>query len=148
MDLLGPGGVGPLFVNLGGGPLLSDGGGASTSWNVGDDVRSKDDVAEGDTLTGDTSGWAVDEHSLLVDDLDNSGELTGVSTLSDEDNTAELDKSPVGSLDSGFGHFLLVVSVSVYRDADILVSSLVILCIPGVRWDFSGPTFTRTLFSL
>lgn len=38
-------------------------------------------------------------YSLVVDDLNNGGELTSVSTLVDQDNTANFNKSPVGSLD-------------------------------------------------
>lgn len=41
----------------------------------------------------------------MVDNLDNGGELAGVLTLVDKDDTANLDQSPVGSLNGSFsGH--------------------------------------------
>lgn len=45
----------------------------------------------------------------MVDDLNNGSELTSVSALVDQDNTANFNKSPVGSLDGSFcRHFCCV----------------------------------------
>lgn len=41
----------------------------------------------------------------MVDDLDNSSQAASVRTLLDQDNTADLDKAPVGSDDADVTHF-------------------------------------------
>ena len=41
----------------------------------------------------------------MVDDLDNSGELLSVGTGAEEDDTADLDESPLAGLDVCVTHF-------------------------------------------
>ena len=41
----------------------------------------------------------------MVDDLDDSGELLGVRTGAEEDDTADLDESPLAGLDVCVTHF-------------------------------------------
>lgn len=53
-------------------------------------------------------------YSLVVDNLDNSGKLALESTaILDKDNTANLDLSPVGSLDRCVSHFFDCVNILV-----------------------------------
>jgi hypothetical protein len=40
-------------------------------------------------------------YTLVVDDLDDGGEATGIRALLEEDNAADLDVLPVGSTDCG-----------------------------------------------
>jgi hypothetical protein len=53
------------------------------------------------------SGYRSEEftYALVVDDLDNSGELLGVDAGAEEDDTADLDESPLAGLDVCVTHF-------------------------------------------
>ena len=44
-------------------------------------------------------------YALVVDDLDNSGELLSVDAGAEEDDTADLDESPLAGLDVCVTHF-------------------------------------------
>lgn len=44
-------------------------------------------------------------YALVVDDLDDSGELLGVRTGAEEDDTADLDESPLAGFDVCVAHF-------------------------------------------
>lgn len=76
-NLLSPSRLGPLGVNLRSLPLLSNGRGASSTGELGNDVRSQDDVSKSNTLAGDTGGRTVNENLqkneslviLILDDL-------------------------------------------------------------------------------
>jgi len=56
---------------------------------------------------GRSSGYRSEEftYALVVDDLDNSGELLGVDAGAEEDDTADLDESPLAGLDVCVTHF-------------------------------------------
>ena len=53
------------------------------------------------------SGYRSEEftYALVVDDLDNSGELLGVDAGAEEDDTADLDESPLAGFDVCVAHF-------------------------------------------
>jgi hypothetical protein len=44
-------------------------------------------------------------YTLVVDYLDNSSELLSVDTSAEEDDTADLDESPLGGFDVRVAHF-------------------------------------------
>lgn len=56
---------------------------------------------------GRSLGYRSEEftYALVVDDLDNSGELLGVDAGAEEDDTADLDESPLAGLDVCVTHF-------------------------------------------
>jgi hypothetical protein len=56
---------------------------------------------------GSRSGYRSEEftYALVVDDLDNSSELLGVDAGAEEDDTADLDESPLAGLDVCVTHF-------------------------------------------
>lgn len=57
-------------------------------------------------------------YTLVVDDLDDGGEATGIRALLEEDNAADLDILPVGSTDFRSHR----EEVSDYRWGDVIVS--------------------------
>lgn len=44
-------------------------------------------------------------YALVVDDLDDGGQLAGVGALVQKENAADLDQAPLGGDDGGFTHF-------------------------------------------
>lgn len=59
------------------------------------------------SMSVDLSGSRQEDftYALVVDDLDNSGELLSVGTGAEEDDTADLDESPLAGLDVCVTHF-------------------------------------------
>lgn len=53
-------------------------------------------MAVGEGLAGDRGGGAVNEGTVVVDDLDNDGELAGRGAVVDENDTADLDEALEG----------------------------------------------------
>lgn len=87
-ELLAPARSGPLVGDAGLLERLLDGTGASSAGELGDGVRGKDEVAVGEGLAGDTG--AVDERTVVVNDLGNDRKLAGRGAVVDKDNTANL----------------------------------------------------------
>jgi len=90
--LLGPGGGLPL----GGDVLLGPGGleglGTGVALNLDREI-SQGDALVGNDLTGNTGLGAIDEALVLVDDVDDGGELAAVGTVVNQDHPADLNKA-------------------------------------------------------
>lgn len=107
-DLLSPGRLVPLLLDLGRLPLLGNDGGAGSTRQLGDDVLGQSNMAKVGTVAGDASLGAVHEDTLVVNDLDNGSELTSVGTTVDQNNATKLDLAPVNALDfrHWYGYYL------------------------------------------
>ena len=93
-ELLGPAGVLPLGLDLGLGPGLLEGLGAGVPGDLDFEV-GEGDAAVGDDLAADAGDVlrSVDEALVLVDDVDDGGELAGLGSVVDEDYASNFDVS-------------------------------------------------------
>lgn len=97
-QLLSPSALLPLLRNTSLLNSLLEGTGTDTSGKRRNGVRSEDKVSVGESLTGNGGGGAVNESPVVVDDLNDHGELASRRALVNEDNSANLDKTLEGRL--------------------------------------------------
>lgn len=114
-QLLSPSALLPLLRNTSLLNSLLEGTGTDTSGKRRNGVRSEDKVSVGESLTGNGGGGAVNEslkemsvvshfrgehlaYPVVVDDLNDHGELASRRALVNEDNSANLDKTLEGRL--------------------------------------------------
>ncbi|KAH3677920.1 hypothetical protein OGATHE_000574 [Ogataea polymorpha] len=126
-DLLSPGGLGPFGIDVCSSPFLRDGGGSCASWKAFEDQWGQNGLSEGDRLSLDS--WAINEDSLLVDDLNDGGKL-----VVHENDSADLDESPVGSLDAGFSRHRNVYYVNIKIVSNFSKTLQTEVC-GGSAWD-------------
>lgn len=92
-ELLGPRGRIPLGLYTTLLPCLGEGGGSCGPWEACDDVWGEGQVVVCLDVTGHAGRWAIDEGSVVVDDLRDDGERTCVWSDGEVDNSADLHES-------------------------------------------------------
>jgi len=90
--LLGPAGLLPLGLDLGLRPCLLEGLGAGVAGDL-DGKVGEGDALVGDDLTGDAGNvlGTIDEALVLIDNVDDGSELSGLWSVVDEDDPPNLD---------------------------------------------------------
>jgi hypothetical protein len=90
-NLLGPSGLVPgsnnftLFQNL------LESGLTSVTGKALENKRSQDHTAVRESLTGNTSSGAIDESTVMVDNVNNDSQFTGINTRVNKNNTTNFD---------------------------------------------------------
>lgn len=119
-DLLGVGGLGPLGLDAGLLPELGNGAGAGAAGKGGDGKAGEGDVGESERLAGDGSVGGIEQdlnlesahcrvfrrevfrdfadfrgctHALVINDLDDNGQLASRRAVVQEDDAANLDEA-------------------------------------------------------
>lgn len=95
-ELLGPGRSLPLLRDTRLLESLLDGTRTGGAGELGEGVGGEDEVAVGEGLAGDRGGGALNESAVVVDDLDDHGELAGRGAVVDKNDTADLDETLEG----------------------------------------------------
>ena len=90
-ELLGPGSLGPLVNSLVLLQSLLKSRLTDSTRKILEDKRSQDHATEGESLTSDTSGGTIDKSTVVVNNVNNDSQLTGISTVVNEDNTTNFD---------------------------------------------------------
>eukprot|EP01024_Parvocaulis_polyphysoides_P062784 TRINITY_DN72112_c0_g1_i1.p2 TRINITY_DN72112_c0_g1~~TRINITY_DN72112_c0_g1_i1.p2 ORF type:complete len:123 (+),score=23.41 TRINITY_DN72112_c0_g1_i1:191-559(+) len=89
--LLGGGGLFPLLLETVFLDLLGQVFGAGVSED-GDNQSGQGQSLDGDELSVDTSGGAVDQDFIIVEDIQNDGNLASVLTIVDVDDSADFNE--------------------------------------------------------
>jgi DNA/RNA endonuclease YhcR with UshA esterase domain len=91
LELLGPSSLVPGSNSLVLLQSLDKGSLTNGTREVLEDKRSQDHTAEGESLTNDTGGGTIDESTVVINNIDDNSQLTGISTVVNENNTTNFD---------------------------------------------------------
>ena len=81
LELLGPGGLGPLLNGLVLLQSLLERGLTDGTGKILEDKRSQNHTTEGESLTSDTGGRTIDESAVMINNIDDDGQLAGIGTV-------------------------------------------------------------------